>query len=163
MFSVPSTARSFRDGTHIYCPLRRAWSSINTQFRPGIEPRIVAWQSIRPMLLLCYATSGVVEETRQSRLKHGVTHRRQFVHFFAWKRGAVTPMGDALLQCGQTYLLPPHTHPNHSKSRKQWNSLGKSCMKAGRCGVCTILKTALRFVTLSTELLTDYHHSSITK
>ena len=23
VFNVPSTARSFRDGTHIYCPLRR--------------------------------------------------------------------------------------------------------------------------------------------
>ena len=22
VFNVPSTARSFRDGTHIYCPLR---------------------------------------------------------------------------------------------------------------------------------------------
>ena len=46
VFNVPSTARSFRDGTPIYCPLRRTWSSINTPFRPGIEPRVVAWQSI---------------------------------------------------------------------------------------------------------------------
>ena len=46
VFNVPSTARSFRDGTPIYCPLRRTWSSINTPFRPGIEPRAVAWQSI---------------------------------------------------------------------------------------------------------------------
>ena len=45
-FNVPLTARSFRDGTPIYCPLRRTWSSINTPFRPGIEPRAVAWQSI---------------------------------------------------------------------------------------------------------------------
>ena len=30
VFNVPSTARSFRDGTPIYCPLRRTWSSINT-------------------------------------------------------------------------------------------------------------------------------------
>ena len=29
VFNVPSTARSFRDGTPIYCPLRRTWSSIN--------------------------------------------------------------------------------------------------------------------------------------
>ena len=46
VFNVPSTARSFRDGTPIYCPLRRTRSSINTPFRPGIEPRAVAWQSI---------------------------------------------------------------------------------------------------------------------
>ena len=26
MFNVPSTARSFRDGTLIYCPLRRTWN-----------------------------------------------------------------------------------------------------------------------------------------
>ena len=45
-FYVPSTARSFRDGTPIYCPLRRTWSSVNTPFPPGIEPRAVTWQSI---------------------------------------------------------------------------------------------------------------------
>ena len=28
VFNVPSTARSFRDGTPIYCPLRRTWNSI---------------------------------------------------------------------------------------------------------------------------------------
>ena len=55
VFNVPSTARSFRDGTPIYCPLRRTWSSINTPFRPGIEPRAVAWQSIT--LPLRYASS----------------------------------------------------------------------------------------------------------
>ena len=55
VFNVPSTARSFRDGTPIYCPLRRTWSSINSPFRPGIEPRAVAWQSIT--LPLRYASS----------------------------------------------------------------------------------------------------------
>ena len=46
VFNVPSTARSFRDGTPIYCPLRRTWSSVNTPSRPGIEPGAVAWQFI---------------------------------------------------------------------------------------------------------------------
>ena len=46
VFNIPSTARSFRDGTHIYCPLRRTWSSVNTPSRPGIEPGAVAWQFI---------------------------------------------------------------------------------------------------------------------
>ena len=55
VFNIPSTARSFRDGTPIYCPLRRMWSSINTPFRPGFEPRAVAWQSIT--LPLRYASS----------------------------------------------------------------------------------------------------------
>ena len=55
VFNVPSTARSFRDGTPIYCPLRRTWSSINTPFRPGIETRAVARQSIT--LPLRYASS----------------------------------------------------------------------------------------------------------
>ena len=45
VFNVPSTARSFRDGTPIYCPLR-TWSLINTPFRPGFEPRAIAWHSI---------------------------------------------------------------------------------------------------------------------
>ena len=47
VFNVPSTPRSFRDGTPIYCPLRRTWSLINTPFRPGIEPRAVAWQYLQ--------------------------------------------------------------------------------------------------------------------
>ena len=46
VFYVPSTARSFRDGTPIYCLLRRTWSSVFTPFPQGIEPRAVAWQSI---------------------------------------------------------------------------------------------------------------------
>ena len=55
VFNVASTARSFRDSTPIYCPLRRTWSSVNTPFPPGIEPRAFAWQSIT--LLLCHASS----------------------------------------------------------------------------------------------------------
>ena len=46
VFYVPSTARSFRDGMPIYCPLQRTWSSIFKPFPQGIEPRAVAWQSI---------------------------------------------------------------------------------------------------------------------
>ena len=38
VFYIPSTARSFRDGTPIYWPLWRKWSSVNTPFPPGIEP-----------------------------------------------------------------------------------------------------------------------------
>ena len=45
-FLRPSTAKSFRDGTTIYCPLRRTRSSVNTPFPPGIEPWAVSWQSI---------------------------------------------------------------------------------------------------------------------
>ena len=37
VFYVPSTARSFRDGTPIYCPLWRTWSSVLTPFPLGIE------------------------------------------------------------------------------------------------------------------------------
>ena len=46
VFYIPSTGRSFRDGTPIYCPLQRTWVSVNTPFLPGIEPRAVVWQSI---------------------------------------------------------------------------------------------------------------------
>ena len=35
VFYVPSTAMSFRDGTTIYCPLRRTRSSVFTPFPPG--------------------------------------------------------------------------------------------------------------------------------
>ena len=56
VFNVPSTARLFRDGTPIYCPLQRTWSSVNTPFPPpGIEPRVMAWQPI--MLPLHHASS----------------------------------------------------------------------------------------------------------
>ena len=61
VFNVPSTARSFRDGTPIYCPLRRTWSSINTPFRSGIKPRAVAWQSIT--LPLRYASSTQIKRS----------------------------------------------------------------------------------------------------
>ena len=57
-----STARSFRDGTPIYSPLRRMWSSINTSFRPGIEPRAVAWHHLLwviVILLLFYFFFGL--------------------------------------------------------------------------------------------------------
>ena len=46
VFNVPSTARSLRNGTPIYCPLLRTWSSVFTRFPPGIGPRVVVWQSI---------------------------------------------------------------------------------------------------------------------
>ena len=46
VFYVPPTARSFRDGTPIYSPLWRTWSSVNTPFPPGIESRAVTWQAI---------------------------------------------------------------------------------------------------------------------
>ena len=55
VFYVPLTARSFRDGTPIYCPLRRTWSSVFTPSSQGIEFRAVAWQSIT--LLLRHAGS----------------------------------------------------------------------------------------------------------
>ena len=55
VFYVPSTARSFRDGTPIYCPLRRTWSSVKIPIPAGIDPRAVAWQSITQPL--CHASS----------------------------------------------------------------------------------------------------------
>ena len=61
VFNVPSTARSFRDGTPIFCPLRRTRSSINTPFRAGIEPLAVAWQSIT--LPLRYAAKNIKSDT----------------------------------------------------------------------------------------------------
>ena len=63
MFYVPLTARSFRDGTPIHCPLRRTCSSVNTPFPPGIEPRVVTWQSIT--LPLRHASSTLC-------LQHGI-------------------------------------------------------------------------------------------
>ena len=76
VFNVPSTARSFRDGTPIYCPLRRTWSSINTPFRPGIEPRAVAWQSIT--LPLRYASFS---SASQLSWRSPATHSVDFLYF----------------------------------------------------------------------------------
>ena len=64
---VPSTARSFRDGTPIYCPLRRTWSSVFTPFPLGIEPQAVAWQSIIPPLR--HASSPERESARDIQTK----------------------------------------------------------------------------------------------
>ena len=61
MFYVPSTARSFRDGTLIYCPLRRTWSSVSTPFQPGIEPRAVVWQSITLPLRHASSTNNQIQ------------------------------------------------------------------------------------------------------
>ena len=46
VFNVPSTMRSFRDGTPIYCPLPRTWSSAFKPSTPRIEPWVVARQFI---------------------------------------------------------------------------------------------------------------------
>ena len=58
-----------------------------------------------------------------------------------------------------TDLSPPTTHTSKSlsESRKQWNSLGKSCMKAGRCGICIILTPLLRFFYHPRASLTPLH------
>ena len=74
VFNVPSTARSFRDGTPIYCPLRRTWSSINAPFRPGFEPWAVAWQSITlPLRKLHYQVLNPGPVVCESRAIHSPT------------------------------------------------------------------------------------------
>ena len=90
VFNVPSTARSFRDGTPIYCPLRRTWSSINTPFRPGIEPRAVAWQSIT--LPLRYASSTLTI------VSHCWSWTRLFdlCQVLAWSSPLITGLTDSL-------------------------------------------------------------------
>ena len=66
VFYDPSKAGSFRDGTNIYCPLRRTRNSVNTQFPPEIEPRVVAWQSIT--LPLRNASSTHINQSRTIRI-----------------------------------------------------------------------------------------------
>ena len=90
VFYVPSTARSFRDGTPIYCPLQRTWNLVITT---GIEPRVVAWQSIT--LLLRHASSTdiflIKRNSLWTRLEHLVVNlvlcrlscRR---HYIMWNR-----------------------------------------------------------------------------
>ena len=57
VFNVQSTTslRSLRDGAHIYCPLQRTWILLFTPSPPGIERRVIAWQSIwgRHKIMLC--------------------------------------------------------------------------------------------------------------
>ena len=96
VFNVPSTARSFRDGTPIYCPLRRTWSSINTPFRLGIEPRAVAWQSIT--LPLRYASSTTVLYTRTIPIYRYNTCKQGF-----WYLYTGTPMHENCFSCD--YLI----------------------------------------------------------
>ena len=61
VFYVPLTTRSFRDGTPIYCRLRRTWSSVFTPFPLGIEPQAVAWQSITQPLH--HASSTTIKDS----------------------------------------------------------------------------------------------------
>ena len=58
VFYVPSTARSFRDGTPIYCPLRKTWSSINTPSHLSGRDKLtmyLAFQSGRDKLTMYLA------------------------------------------------------------------------------------------------------------
>ena len=75
VFYVPSTARSFRDGTPIYCPLRRTWSSVNKPFSSGFESRAVAWQSITLPLRHASSTSSVVITNWSSANPNTLRHR----------------------------------------------------------------------------------------
>ena len=75
VFNVPSTARSYRDGTPIFCPLRRTWSSINTPFPPGIEPPAVAYATVHyviatrapwgPEFISCYLSNSYFVQLNQ--------------------------------------------------------------------------------------------------
>ena len=69
VFYVSSTARSFRDGTPIYCPLWRTWSSVFTPTPPGIKRLAVVWQSITqttaPRQLLLYGYWRLVASIRE--------------------------------------------------------------------------------------------------
>ena len=95
VFYVPSTARSFRDGTPIYCPLQRTRSSVNTPFQPGIEPRAIAWRSIT--LPLRHASSlKTVDITHFSSLLfcEGI---HQFVHpMLHWNLGVKQKLFDVV-------------------------------------------------------------------
>ena len=51
--------RGHLDGAHIYSPLRRTWSSVFTPTSPGIEPRVVAWQSITQPLRHASSTNNI--------------------------------------------------------------------------------------------------------
>ena len=69
---VPSTARSFRDGTPIYCPLRTTlvFTPSPPEYIPGIEPRVVAWQSITLPLRHASSTFDLVYGKDPFRPKH---------------------------------------------------------------------------------------------
>ena len=82
-----STARSFRDGTPIYCPLRRTWSLVFTPSPLEIQPWAVAWQSIT--LPLCLASSTIWANTlRSNHLLHtlGICYNRQWDANLKWEK-----------------------------------------------------------------------------
>ena len=53
VFNVPSTARSFRDGTPIYCPLRRTWSHVALDRNPGPGYNTLLLRMISDLLSTC--------------------------------------------------------------------------------------------------------------
>ena len=113
VFNGPPTARSFRDGTPIYCPLRRTWSSVNTTFSPGIEPRVVAWQSIT--LPLRHASSTSLSKAMKIKLRNhcenGIVGSEPFLRgdsFRLAQRGIFVQFvyREAVFMHGCTLVLP---------------------------------------------------------
>ena len=70
MFYVPSTAMSFREGTPIYCPLRRTRSSVFTPSPSGNELQNVTWQSITLPLRYARSTITYVRPNRYILIVH---------------------------------------------------------------------------------------------
>ena len=63
----------------IYCPLRRTYSSVNTPFPTGIEPRVDAWQSI--MLPLRHASSTGDASRRMTSLLTRICYKEAWIYW----------------------------------------------------------------------------------
>ena len=88
VFNVPSTARSFRDGTLIYCLLQRTWSSVFSPYPPGIEPWVIAWQSITQPLRHASSLAQILIPCLHSAKLSGMWSRLQSgsINFVPYKR-----------------------------------------------------------------------------
>ena len=95
VFYGPSTARLFRDGTPIYCPLRRTWSSVLNTVPTGnrIPGRRVAvhYTTAAPRQLLDYNCTSCLEKLL-----------RMCKFLFFWGGGVLSPKTErsgARLEC----------------------------------------------------------------
>ena len=135
VFYVPSTARSFRDSTAIYCPLQSTWSSVFTPFPPGIEPWAVAWQSFTLPLHLVTVTPAPWYWTRSRKCVWYIIDITKYM-FLSWM------ICIRIRICHRLYLLwntafMMHLHTVYSWLQHQMNSI-LSCFLMQKPKICPI-------------------------
>ena len=104
VFYIQSTAKSFRDGTPIYCPLRRTSTSVFTPFLPVIKPWTVAavhYTTTAPRKLHIYFFRNCFEKYNWA-IKCCEAVRFIFMNWYLFEKKEITIK--SIMFCLQIYL-----------------------------------------------------------